>query len=472
MIKTRNIIKTFLFVLIISIFCITYDVSAKGIIKTSWETEPQEITSIKDNSISVIAYKDGFVITKTTYNRVGKIITNLTYYDNKGTISNTHRYTYDYYANKNSNDGLIYFIKLFTIDNNLYTISTDYYTYFNKDANYALYKITKYDNKLNEIKHIIIKDKNSLQILRKSNLNSESNVNGFNNISLKEDMITILSDNKLIQVDKNLNNLSNIKNTKETNNKYFKEISINKNKGYLGYYSIDNTILYTGTVNNKSYIEIYKNNKYDSKITNSSYNKFINPIIINNMIIVVGANKNNTKSDILVYSLKGKLIETINNSILDYYISPNYNNNSFITTVLKETNKCNNNNYKWQKTNKCYEYQNKIYSMPYNIIIKDSIGGKIKIKDSAYSNEKVSLDIKANPGYSEENISITDDNGKQITFDKDNYTFEMPTSNVTISVKYKKEANPTTNSNLYIIASILLLGIAGIFFSRKIKVIN
>ena len=470
MIETKKLIKILSFIFIISFFSI--NVYAKENIRSVWESSSQEITNINDNSLNNIAYNNGFVTVKTTYSNIGKITTNLTYYDNKGIQTNNKKYTYDYYGNKNNNDGLIYFVKLFTIDDYLYSITTDYYTYFNNNSNYALYKITKYDKNLKEIKHININGKNSIQLLRNSKLTEESNINGYNNISLKDNMITILSNNKLIQVDKNLNNLSSIKNTNETNKLYFPEINQNKNKGYLGYYSKDNITIYTGTVNNKAYIEIYKNNKYSSKITNNSYNKFINAIIINNNIIVVGSNTNNTKSDVLIYNLKGKLIETINNSNLDILINSNLNNNSFITTILKESNKCKKVNHKWQKTNKCYEYQNKIYEMPFNINIQDSIGGKIKVNDNAYSDEKVYLDVKANAGYIEENISIKDANGKEVSLDKNNYTFVMPSSNVTITATFKHEANPTTNSNLYIIASILLLCIIGLFFSRKIKVIN
>ena len=472
MIKTRNLIKILSLIFIISIFSMSYNVNAKGEIKSIWESEPQEISNINDNSINNIAYREGFITVRTSYSNIGKITTNLIYYDSKGIQVYNKRYSYDYYGNKNNNDGLIYFVKLFNIDEYLYSITTDYYTYFNNNSNYALYKITKYDKQLNEIKHIYIKGKNSIQLLKNSKVNSESNTNGFNYISTKDNMITILTNDKLIQVDYNLNNLSSIKNTTETNKLYFQEISNNKNKGYLGYYSKDNITIYTGTVNNKAYIEIYQNNKYSSKITNSSYNKFMNAIIINNKIIVVGSNTNNTKSDVLIYNLKGKLIETINNSNLDILINSNVNNNSFITTVLKESNNCKKMNNKWQRTNKCYEYQNKIYSMPYNITVKDTTGGKIKVNDSAYSNEKVYLDVKTNAGYKEENISIKDSNGKEIVLDKENYTFEMPTSNITITASFKHEANPTTNSNLYVIATILVLAIIGLFFSRKIKIIN
>jgi hypothetical protein len=365
----------------------SYNVYAKGIVKSIWESKPQQITNYSINSINNVAYREGFVVSKTIYNNVGQITTNLTYYDSKGIQTYNRKYTYDYYGNKNNNDGLIFIVKLFTIDDNLYSISTDYYTYYNSNSNTATYKITKFDKTLTEIKSIKIKGKNSIQLLKNSKLNIESNINGYNQISIKDNMITILSNDKLIQLDKNLNNISSIKNTTETYNKYFPEIS--HNKEYLGYYSKDNTTIYTGTKDNKAYIEIYQDNKYSSKITNKSYNKFINAIILNKIIIVVGSNNNVTKTDILIYNLKGKLIEIINNSNLDVLINVNTNYNSFITTVLKESHDCKILNNSWQKTNNCYEYHNKVYAMPYNISTKDSNGGLIKVSDSAYSNEKV-----------------------------------------------------------------------------------
>ena len=472
MINTKKLTKFISLIFIISLFCMSYNVFAKGVVKSIWESDSQEITNLNVNSLNNVAYREGFVTTKTTYNNVGQITTNLIYYDSKGIQTYNRRYIYDYYGNKNNNDGIIFFVKLFTIDEDLYSITTDYYTYFNSNSNEAIYKITKYDKTLTEVKSIKIKGKNGIQLLKNSKLNSESNINGYNYISLEDNMITILSNNKLIQIDKNLNNVSSIKNTTETNKKYFEEISQNKNKGYLGYYSKDNITIYTGTVDNKAYIEIYQDNKYSSKITNTSYNKFINAIILNNMIIVVGSNNNTTKTDVLIYNLKGKLIETINNSNLDILINANNNNNSFITTILKESKKCKIFNNKWQKTNNCYEYQNKIYAMPYNISTNGSTGGMIKVNDSAYSNEKVYIDVKSKAGYKEGTISIKDSTGKEIALNKEDYSFEMPTSNVTITSSFIKEANPTTNSTLYVIASVLILCIAGVYFSRKIKVIN
>ena len=470
MIKTRKIIKTFLLILIVS-FIVTYNVNAKDIAKVSWESKSQEITNLKETAVNNVAYKDGFVTSKTIYNNVGEIITNLTYYDSKGNQIYNNKYKYDYYGNSNNNDGLIFFVKLFTIDDNLYSISTDYYTYYNNKSNYALYKITKYNTKLKEVKHITIKGKNALYILRNSKLNIDSNINGYNYVSLEDNMITILCGERLIQVDKNLNNLSSIKRTSETNKLYFKELT-NKNKGYLGYYTKNKVTVYTGSDNNKAYIEIYKNNKYDSKINNTSYNKFINPIIVNKMIIVVGSNNNNTSSDILMYNLNGKLIETINNSEIDTLISINENNNSFVTTNLSRKNNCSRITYKWEKTKVCYELRNKVYQVPFNITLNDNTGGLIKVKDTAYTDETIQLEINKNSGYSSNDITIKDEDGNEVVLDREHNTFKMPSSNVTITTKYKKEPNPTTNSPLYVISAVLILFIIGLYFSRKIKLIN
>ena len=91
----------------------------------------------------------------------------------------------------------------------------------------------------------------------------------------------------------------------------------------------------------------------------------------------------------------------------------------------------------------------------------------------------VKFKIVPNKGYEVDNITIKDEEQKNVeyhTTDKINYTFTMPATDVTITTQYKKIdsiLNPNTKRQiLLIVLSIIILSIMTIIFIRKKKSIN
>lgn len=174
------------------------------------------------------------------------------------------------------------------------------------------------------------------------------------------------------------------------------------------------------------------------KLVNEFYNKFIDLIIINNKIVIIGEKKDLTNS-ILIYdydktliseadiskeSLKPSLITKVNNKVVLVY-------NSLLDT---------------KSLLSFYNYNSYIYS-------EESNFGSLKVAKTAVPSNIVSLNVSPNSGYEIRDIVIKDEQGNIVPVN--NLQFKMPASDVEISVDYDPIViNPET-ADIAIIALII-----------------
>ena len=105
------------------------------------------------------------------------------------------------------------------------------------------------------------------------------------------------------------------------------------------------------------------------------------------------------------------------------------------------------------------------YTPIFSIDKKTDGNGTVEVIEQSKSGDKITYKITPKDGYKLDKIVIKDSNGNLIEV-KDN-EFIMPSSNVSIEAIFVVD-NPNTSTNIYISISILLL-IIGILTIKKYK---
>ena len=107
------------------------------------------------------------------------------------------------------------------------------------------------------------------------------------------------------------------------------------------------------------------------------------------------------------------------------------------------------------------------FSLSYEIETKDNENGTIIVsKETSKEGEQITFKVEPKEGYKLDKVIVTDDAGNQIIV-KD-YTFTMPSSNVTIEAIFKVD-NPNTSVFVSVVISCLLLLASYVFIVLKNK---
>lgn len=106
------------------------------------------------------------------------------------------------------------------------------------------------------------------------------------------------------------------------------------------------------------------------------------------------------------------------------------------------------------------------YEYPFEITIKEEGNGKIEASHTKnWSGEKITFKVTPEEGYVLGMINVTDENGNIVTFT--DYTFTMPSANVTIEAVFVPENPDTADIAIIAIISVVILGSIGIIYSIK-----
>ena len=222
-------------------------------------------------------------------------------------------------------------------------------------------------------------------------------------------------------------------------------------------YSIDNSgdvTIVVGSIvdnnNNTSLVRFYNKNTLVKELTKDDLEskEYFDIKIIDNNAYLVGSNNGLIK----IYDLKGNHIEDID--IKKVYTNDELANRNVIIPIIEKNkdgfifvdNVCSN---EQGVSNSCDKHLIK-YSKKYNIEIKESENGSIKVENSSsYANSSVKYTAEAKDGFVLEKIIVKDRDDNTIEIN-DN-SFVMPYSDVTIEaefvlaeqVKEIEEENPT-----------------------------
>lgn len=109
------------------------------------------------------------------------------------------------------------------------------------------------------------------------------------------------------------------------------------------------------------------------------------------------------------------------------------------------------------------------YYFTHPIDVKTDGNGKVDVIENSRYGEKVSFVITPNEGYQIDLIKVTDSDGNVITFT--DYTFTMPSADVTIEVSFVEEVKNSETSDAIIYSAIaILIGISFIIYNNKKKI--
>ena len=110
----------------------------------------------------------------------------------------------------------------------------------------------------------------------------------------------------------------------------------------------------------------------------------------------------------------------------------------------------------------------KYYARPFNIETKTDGNGTVTAKQTADSGENVTFTIEPKEGFMLKEVKVTDANGNVITFT--DYTFTMPSADVTIDVSFVEEVKNSETSDAIIYSAIaIIIGISFIIYNNKKK---
>lgn len=96
------------------------------------------------------------------------------------------------------------------------------------------------------------------------------------------------------------------------------------------------------------------------------------------------------------------------------------------------------------------------YSKPYNVTTKTDGNGEVKVSsDTNYTGTDVTFTVEPKEGYVLKEVKVTDSDGNVVVFT--DYTFTMPSSDVTIEATFIKEENNPDTSDIAIIGCIIII---------------
>ncbi len=250
-----------------------------------------------------------------------------------------------------------------------------------------------------------------------------------------------------------------------------------------------------------AFIEYY-NSKEKSlwKYESTDYLAFLDTHIINGYVVTIGINidlsddtsleKINT--DILVFDSEGNIVQTISDD--SFYLGLFPSENGFIATNISNLNEQINvddmilntitsllsGNYnllgtidseikikeKYQSSSITIQTNNVVYNLLNKIDTKIEGKGNIEVVDSSKKGESVTFKVQPEKGYVLKAVKVTDKDGNTITFN--DYTFTMPSSDVTIEATFVPENPDTVDIAIITIATISIVSIV-IILKKKNK---
>lgn len=108
------------------------------------------------------------------------------------------------------------------------------------------------------------------------------------------------------------------------------------------------------------------------------------------------------------------------------------------------------------------------YARPFYIETKTDGNGTVTAKQTADSGEEITFTIEPKEGFMLKEVKVTDTNGNVITFT--DYTFTMPSADVTIEVSFVEEVKNSETSDAIIYSAIaIIIGISFIIYNNKKK---
>ena len=108
------------------------------------------------------------------------------------------------------------------------------------------------------------------------------------------------------------------------------------------------------------------------------------------------------------------------------------------------------------------------YARPFYIETKTDGNGTVTAKRTADSGEEITFTIEPKEGFMLKEVKVTDTNGNVITFT--DYTFTMPSADVTIEVSFVEEVKNSETSDAIIYSAIaIIIGISFIIYNNKKK---
>ena len=469
---------------------------------------------VADDMILNFKYREGYISIYYAYedddNTAG---THIRYYDNEGQTIKEKTINRLYVYDAVTNDENIY---LFAYDDNSYddilvkldesfSIEEEYdlddeYSYFISDANYIApeygmstlsivndrlyvlgeeFRILSFDLNLNSVKKINF-DKNTVKkyfpgiyYLMELTYEANTHYDGYD-------------DYEFISADVNDKNVAYSKTTCTMSWLYEfytedeQSLMTNQNEA-MPYVTTCRPIAYLGLLDSDGKKEWEKENK--------NYYAFINVKQTNNYIVALGITDNS--SDVVIYNLDGKLVQTIKSKDNGYYFL-SATPKGFIVTDTRVTDEYGYYpTYRSLKQNKANEIMQinddddpdyykvasttEHYAFPYDITVKVEGEGEVKANEKSFAGDKETFEIIPKEGHKVESVTVTDTEGNII--DVEDNTFIMPASDVTIDVKIVEEVieeapvieNPNTNAFPIVGLVILAVGLGYLVYKNYKK---
>ncbi len=207
----------------------------------------------------------------------------------------------------------------------------------------------------------------------------------------------------------------------------------------------------------KSILTIIDNDDI-TNIENNEYVTFKDIEIVNEHIVVLASNP--TKESILIYSLDGVLVDSLD-----------INNNISLLTY-KDLFKVNNQLVLYAEQNaKELEIINQLttYTFTLNIKFSETPYGTMTVPSTSLANSEVPIEIIPNSGFEIDSIKITDSLGNEIKTTDNKFT--MPENDILINVSYRASVtNPETNDLIILVSILTIFGLfALVTFIKKLK---
>lgn len=442
--------------------------NAKNVFQLDWSTSKYTLeniyTGISDYSIRNAEYKDGYITTVMDSNN--NWTTYINYYDKEGNLI---------IQSDILKSSVI--LDLIVKNNYIYALVDD-------DASIYLLQMNQNLDDLENIYQIPSNYYNGL----KSMLYSEIPFFGIHLLSVDDDgnayIVTVDYDMLMISTDNQLTYI------------YYDETKLSEqftDLMKLDKYLLDDVYYYT-LKSNKSHIVLgginpndclFKSNTCDYDSTGiitlqdinsnelwtkeyTDYKEFINTIFVGNYIVTIGIKEldDQSSSDIVVIDLDGNIVQTIKNDNSYYYLTAT-SNGFMITNYSEEYNNGNDGlSYIDNVT-----ITTEVYQLFYDIETKISGKGTIETIEQAGAGDNITFTVNPEKGYVLDKVVVTDKAGNKITFT--DYTFTMPSYDVTIEVTFVPENPDTEDIAIIACIAIIICGIIGTIYSiRKIRWLN
>ena len=196
----------------------------------------------------------------------------------------------------------------------------------------------------------------------------------------------------------------------------------------------------------------------------SEYKEFINTILVGKYIVTIGIidSEDQAPSHIVVIDQNGNIVQTIENENSYYYLTAT-SRGIMVTNYSEEYNNGNDGiSYEDNVT-----ISTEVYQLLYDINTTVNGKGKVEVVNNELPGTDVTFKVTPQEGYVLSEVRVTDANGKVVTFT--DYTFTMPSADVTIEVIFVEEVkNPITSSSFIIIVAIgLAVSISMLAYNQK-----